>query len=220
MKVLFSSLGKKIQVAFSGILLATFLVFHLMNNLVLFSGPESFNQMVSFLDSIKPLVRIMEAGLTLVLLLHTINALKLTYENRQLRLQGYDVSNTKSSTISSRTMAISGSIILLFIFIHLGYIWWTYQTHNFLYIDETYYDVILRSQLGYLNHTPTAVFYIIAIFFIGFHLKHGYQSSLKTFGVQNLNSGKILYGLGFLFWGLIPFGFILIVISIKLGCIH
>ena len=162
----------------------------------------------------------MEAGLTLVLLLHTINALKLTYENRQLRLQGYDVSNTKSSTISSRTMAISGSIILLFIFIHLGYIWWTYQTHNFLHIDETYYDVILRPQLGYLNHTPTAVFYIIAIFFIGFHLKHGYQSSLKTFGVQNLNSGKILYGLGFLFWGLIPFGFILIVISIKLGCIH
>ena len=117
-------------------------------------------------------------------------------------------------------MAISGSIILLFIFIHLGYIWWTYQTHNFLHINETYYDVILRSQMGYLNHTPTAIFYIIAIFFIGFHLKHGYQSALKTFGIQNVNSGKILYSLGFLFWGIVPFGFILIVISIQIGCIQ
>jgi len=161
----------------------------------------------------------METGLLLILLLHTVNALKLTYENRQLRLQGYKVTNKQASSINSRTMAISGTIVLLFIFIHLSYIWWTYQTHNFYTSQETYYDVILRSDLGYLNHTPTAIFYIIAIFFIGFHLKHGYQSALKTFGIQNFNAGKILYSLGFLFWGIIPFGFILIVVLIQAGCI-
>ena len=52
MKFLFSSLGKKIQIALTGILLATFLIFHLINNLVLFTGKENFNQMVGLLESI------------------------------------------------------------------------------------------------------------------------------------------------------------------------
>tara|TARA_Y100000590_G_scaffold445822_1_gene578475 strand:- start:773 stop:1432 length:660 start_codon:yes stop_codon:yes gene_type:complete len=219
MSLLFSSLGKKLQIAFSGLLLIIFLVFHLGNNLMLFAGAESFNQMVSFLEGIKPIIRVMEVGLALILLLHTINAIKLTYDNKKLRNQGYKKNNYKNSSMQSKTMAISGSIILLFLFIHLGYIWLTYQNHSFN-INETYYDVLLRSDIGYLNHTPTAIFYMIAIFFIGFHLKHGYQSALKTFGIQNVNSGKILYNLGILFWGIIPLGFIIIVLSIKLGLIN
>ena len=186
---------------------------------MLFAGSESFNQMVSFLEGVKPIIRVMEVGLALILLLHTINAIKLTYDNKKLRNQGYKKNNYKNSSMQSKTMAISGSIILLFLFIHLGYIWLTYQNHSFN-INETYYDVLLRSDIGYLNHTPTAIFYMIAIFFIGFHLKHGYQSALKTFGIQNVNSGKILYNLGILFWGIIPLGFIIIVLSIKLGFIN
>ena len=110
-------------------------------------------------------------------------------------------------------------ITLIFILIHLGYIWLTYQKHNF-YVNETYYDVLLRSEPGYLNHTPTAIFYMIAIFFIGFHLKHGYQSALKTFGLLNSKASHVLYSIGFIFWGLIPLGFIIIVLSIQLGFIY
>ena len=56
-----------------------------MNNLVLFSGADSFNQMVGFLESIKPLIRVMEFGLLAILVTHTFNAIKLTYENKMSR---------------------------------------------------------------------------------------------------------------------------------------
>ncbi|MDC1050655.1 succinate dehydrogenase [Candidatus Marinimicrobia bacterium] len=219
MKLLFSTLGKKIQVALSGILLAVFLIFHLMNNLVLFAGEESFNQMVGFLEGIKPIIRVMEFGLLSILLMHTVNALRLTYQNKSLRKINYSKSSQETASLNSRTMAISGSFILIFIFMHLGYIWLTYQMHNFN-LDETYYSVLLRSEFGYLNHTPTAIFYIVSIFFIGFHLKHGYQSALKTLGLTNNRVTRLLYYLGVLFWAIIPLGFIIIILSIQLGIIR
>ena len=103
--------------------------------------------------------------LLLLLCIHTINAFKLTLNNKKLTSTYNRQDYQKFSSLNSRTMAISGSIILIFIIIHLFYIWWTYQTHAFT-LNETYYDVILRNKIGYLNHLPTAIFYVLAIFFI------------------------------------------------------
>ena len=217
MKFLFSSLGKKIQVAITGILLSTFLVFHLINNLVLFTGPDNFNQMVSVLESIKPIIRIMEFGLLVIIVTHVVNAIYLTVSNKRAASNRY-TGSSETSSLNSRTMIISGITILLFFIIHLRYIWYTYQAHLFA-DNETYYDVLLRDELGYLGHTPTAIFYIIAILFIASHLKHGIQSALKTFGFTEDSKWKVLYSGSILFWGLIPFAFIIIVISIQLGII-
>ena len=216
MKSLFSSIGKKIQIAISGILLCVFLVFHLINNLVLFTGKTNFNNMVEFLDSIKPIVRIMEIGFLFILLLHTINAIRLTLINKQKRPTNYLVNaQSTTSTLNSRTMAITGSIILLFLFIHLGYIWYTYQTM----MGHDYFSVLLSKDIGFLGHFPTALFYIISIIIIGFHLYHGFQSSLKTFGILKKSKLGFLYSLSVVFWGIIPAGFIMIIISIQLGII-
>ena len=216
MKLFFSSIGKKLQVAISGILLVVFLVFHLFNNLVLFTGADNFNSMVHFLESIKPIIRVMEFGLLMLLLVHTINAIKLTIDNKKISPKVHGKPKTPTSTINSRTMAVSGSIILVFLFMHLGYIWLTYQSHA-MAVNETYYDVLLRSNFGYLNHPPTAIFYIIAILSIAFHLRHGFQSAVKTFGLLN---SSFVYYLGFIFWGLVPAGFIIIVLSIQIGVIQ
>ena len=221
MKFLFSSLGKKIQIAFSGLLLCVFLLMHLMNNMALFAGPDMFNGMVKTLESIKPLVRVLEVGLLLIFLMHIVNALQLTWYNRQASLkQSTSLTQNQTSTLNSRTMALSGSVILIFFIIHLRYLWYTYQQHLFISENETYYDVILRNQWGYLGHTPTAIFYILAILFIGFHLKHGFQSGLKTFGILPHSQWNILYGLSYLFWAVIPGAFILIVLSIQIGWIN
>jgi len=219
MKFLFSSLGKKIQVAITGILLALFLVFHLINNLVLFTGADNFNQMVSFLEGIKPLIRVMEFGLFIVILVHIINAIYLTISNKRAAATRYSVDASLTSSLNSRTMIISGTTILLFFIIHLKYIWYTYQAHLFD-VGETYYDVLLRNEIGYLGHTPTAVFYIIAILFIASHLKHGIQSALKTFGLAYNSKWSVLYLGSVLFWGFIPLAFIIIVLSIQAGIIN
>ena len=219
MKFLFSSLGKKIQVAITGILLALFLVFHLINNLVLFTGADNFNQMVSFLERIKPLIRVMELGLFVIILVHVINAIYLTISNKRAAATRYNINTSSASSLNSRTMIISGTTILVFFIIHLKYIWYTYQAHLFL-SGETYYDVLLRNEIGYLGHTPTAIFYIIAILLIASHLKHGIQSALKTFGLIDNSKWSILYLGSILFWGLIPFAFIIIVLSIQIGIIN
>tara|TARA_Y100000590_G_scaffold144898_1_gene166574 strand:+ start:1905 stop:2564 length:660 start_codon:yes stop_codon:yes gene_type:complete len=219
MKFIFSSLGRKIQIAITGILLSTFLFFHLLNNLVLFSGPDNFNQMVLFLEGIKPIIRIMEFGLLAIFVIHIINAISLTLSNKKAATKRYNIDASPTSSWSSRTMIVSGSIILLFFIIHLRYIWFTYQAHLFSK-GETYYDVLLRTQAGYLGHTPTAIFYIIAIILISFHLKHGIQSSLKTLGLTENSKWKLLYKSSIVFWGAIPLAFIIIVISIQIGIIN
>ena len=58
-----------------------------------------------------------------------------------------------------------------------GYIWYTYQTM----MGHNYFSVLLSNDIGFLGHFPTALFYIISIIIIGFHLYHGFQSSLKTY---------------------------------------
>tara|TARA_X000001036_G_C20572704_1_gene763329 strand:- start:107 stop:769 length:663 start_codon:yes stop_codon:yes gene_type:complete len=220
MKFLFSSLGKKIQVAFSGLLLCIFLLMHLINNMALFVGPNVFNTMVETLESIKPIIRIMEFGLLGILLLHIVNALQLTWYNKKVSPKQFAQVDASTSTLNSRTMAISGSVILLFLIIHLRYLWYTYQAHLFISIDETYYDVILRNELGYLGHTPTSIFYILSIILIGSHLKHGFQSALKTFGILRKSRWGILYNIAILFWAIIPALFILIIVSIQIGWIN
>ena len=219
MKYIFSSLGKKIQVAITGILLSTFLLFHLINNLALFAGEAVFNQMVSFLESIKPFIRIMEFGLLSIFLIHICNTISLYFSNRRAKTRQRSPLSSETSSANSRNMIISGAIILLFFIIHLRYIWYSYQAHLF-FGPETYYDVILRNQLGYLGHTPTSIFYIISILFIASHLKHGFQSALKTFGFLENSKWKILYQSSIIFWGFIPLAFILIILSIQFKIIH
>ena len=216
MKFLFSSIGQKIQIAVSGALLTFFLFFHLINNLALFYGETTFNNMVLFLESIKPLIRLMEFCLLSILIIHVANALYLVFSNNQAKGKQYKYNaQSEVSSLNSRTMAISGSVILLFFIIHLGYIWYTYQTIE----SHDYYNILLQNKLGFLGHKPTALFYILAIIFISFHLKHGFYSALKTFGIRENTKLGILYNLGLFIWGIIPLGFILIIISIQLGII-
>ena len=215
-----SSIGRKVQIALSGLLLSLFLIFHLSNNLILFLGKNNFNNMVTFLESIKPIIRVMEFGLLFIILIHVINSIILTVKNKQNRPDKYSIYNQgTSSSANSRTMIFSGSIVLLFLIFHLWYIWGTFQSHA-LMINETYYDVLLRSNFGYLNHFWTASFYILAILLIGFHLKHGFESAFKTLGVTKSSNYNLISKIAFIFWGIVPFGFIIIIIAIKMKYIQ
>ena len=215
MKFLFSSIGQKIQIAFSGICLAIFLLFHLFNNVVLFTGSENFNNMVGFLKSIHFLVRILEAGLLFIIILHVINAILSSIKNRKSNNGQYAVA-TDIAPLSSKTMIWSGAVILFFFFIHLRYFWYTFQTMG---KDSNYFQVVLKNEFGFLGHTPTAIFYIISIVLISSHLKHGFMSVFKTLGVSIKYRDQIIKYLAFIFWAIIPSGFILIVIAIQTGII-
>ena len=220
MRFLFSSIGKKIQIAFSGILLCIFLLFHLGNNLTLFLGSNVFNSMVAMLESIKPFIRVMEVSLLGILLLHICNAAYLTKKNQEKLLSKYESGLLNdTSSLNSRTMILSGTAILLFIIFHLSYIWYSYQIHTTGYDNHTYYSILLQNKFGFLGHRLTAILYIIGIILIASHLRHGFQSALKTFGIVKDSKLHFLYNLSALFWGIIPIGFIVIILCIQLGVI-
>ena len=180
MKFLFSTICQKIQIAISGLFLSIFLLFHLFNNLVLFTGSENFNSMVVFLKNIHSLIRVMEFGLLGIVLLHIINAIITSYKNRNSNNGKYAMSANTSSK-NSQTMIWSGMIILFFFIIHLRYYWFTFQN---LDKNANFFDYMLLDKFGFLGHTPTAIIYIIAILLISAHLKHGFLSLFKTFGIS------------------------------------
>ena len=214
-KFFFSSIGQKIQIAFTGLSLAIFLIFHLFNNLVLFTGADNFNKMVQFLKSIHLFVRILEVGLVLIILLHVINAIATTIKNKKANNGKYAV-KTNTAPKSSKTMIRSGMVILFFFIIHLRYYWYTFQNMT---KDADFFAVMLKNEFGFLGHTPTALFYIVAILLISAHLKHGFISVFKTLGVSMKYRDSLIKYLAFVFWAIIPLGFILIIISIQFGII-
>ena len=198
-----TTIGKKLLVASTGLMVCLFLVFHLINNLIIFTGPENFNQLVAALEKIKPLIRIMEILLVIIFFTHIYNSLLLTIESRRSRNDSYIKLSSSSSTIYSRTMFFSGSILFIFIVTHLSTIWFNFQN-----IDDhdKYYYLVTESVYGFGNIFIT-ILYLLSMILLGFHLRHGFQSAFKTLGVQNSKFDKILNVLSIFFWFLIPLGF-------------
>ena len=198
-----STIGKKLLVASTGLMVCLFLVFHLINNLIIFTGPENFNQLVAALEKIKPLIRIMEILLVIIFFTHIYNSLLLTIESRRSRNDSYIKLSSSSSTIYSRTMFFSGSILFIFIVTHLSTIWFNFQN-----IDDhdKYYYLVTESVYGFGNIFIT-ILYLLSMILLGFHLRHGFQSAFKTLGMQNSKFDKILNVVSIFFWFIIPLGF-------------
>ena len=199
-----STIGKKILVATTGLLFCFFLLFHLLNNLVIYTGAENFNFLVASLEKIKPLIRILEVGLATILIVHIYNSVSLSL---QARKSGNITtkSNTKNhnAPLSSRTMLFTGSILFIFIIIHLSTFWFNFQNNH---DHSAYYDIVTSSNLGFGNIFITLL-YLVAMILLGFHLKHGFNSAIQTFGIKNTSIGKILSMVSIVFWLFIPAGF-------------
>ncbi len=199
-----SSIGKKILMASTGILLILFLIVHLVGNLTLYadSTGEWFNAYAGTLGSI-PLIRVIEALLGLLFLLHIIYALRLWYENKKARPVKYAVNaSSKNSTIFSRTMVFTGSTIFIFLVIHLRTFWWG---HNFVGHAEghTLFDLVVES-----FQTPWySIVYIIAMIIMGFHLNHAFQSAMQTFGWRHKKYTPLLETLGTIYAIVMAAGF-------------
>jgi len=198
-----STIGQKLLVAITGLMVCLFLVFHLINNLIIFTGPENFNQLVASLEKIKPLIRIMEILLVIIFFTHIYNSVLLTRDSKRSSSNKYMRLSNRSSTIYSRSMFLSGSILLIFIVTHLSTIWFNFQNiqdHN------EYYYFVTESIYGFGNIFIT-ILYMFSMLLLGFHLRHGFQSAFKTLGIKNSKFEKIINIISVVFWFFIPLGF-------------
>lgn len=178
-----SSIGKKFIMAITGIMLILFLVIHLLNNLLLFLGPEIFNENVARLEAIKPLVRIIEIVIALIFIFHIYNAVKLYFENKKANPQKYAIdASSQNSTFYSRYMTVTGIIILIFLIMHLATFWRSYNFGAHPSDGSHPYFAIIQDAFA---NPFISVFYIIAMLVLGSHLNHAFQSAFQTFGWES-----------------------------------
>jgi succinate dehydrogenase / fumarate reductase cytochrome b subunit len=146
-----SSLGKKLIMALTGLFLCTFLIVHLGGNLLLFcnDGGYSFNMYANFLTHFPP-IEVVAYILYASILVHALYAIILTTKNRKARPVTYAVVNKSPASWSSKNMGLLGSILFLFIVIHMGDFWYKYKFTNTVNFKE------YRTNLATGERTETA----------------------------------------------------------------
>lgn len=214
-----TSIGKKLLVGATGLFLCSFVLVHLAGNVQLLynDGGKGFNTYAAFMGH-NSLIQFIAWGLKIVILLHAIIALQLTFRNRAARPVKYAVNpGNQTSSWFSRQMAIMGSILLIFIIIHLSDFWWKFHygdvpTANYdgVELKNLYLTVQEAFKNGWL-----VILYVIGMIGLSFHLIHGFKSACQTFGLNHKKYNGLLSFLGVWLFGIaIPVGFALIPVVI------
>jgi succinate dehydrogenase / fumarate reductase cytochrome b subunit len=207
-----SSIGRKILMAVSGLILIGFVIGHLVGNLQVFQDPDHINGYAEFLRKTGPLLWVARAIIIAAVLVHVWAATVLSLENKAARPEGYGVQHTIRATLASRTMKWTGLVVLAFLLYHLAHFTWgaaqtatfkdnlpeytmqhEYRVAGFPVIDAgtKVHDVHSMMILGFQN-VIVSLFYIVAVGLLAFHLLHGFDSMFQTLG---LRSGRWSTGL-------------------------
>jgi succinate dehydrogenase / fumarate reductase cytochrome b subunit len=151
-----SSLGKKLIMALTGLFLCTFLIVHLGGNLLLFKddGGYGFNLYANFLTHFPP-IEVVAYLLYLSILVHAVYALVLTIQNRRARPVGYAAINKSPATWSSKNMGLLGSILFLFIVIHMSDFWFNYKYSDKMGFKE-YRTDLATDKTTSVDYLPTS----------------------------------------------------------------
>jgi succinate dehydrogenase / fumarate reductase, cytochrome b subunit len=215
-QVFTSSVGKKLVMAFTGIFLILFLIVHAGLNACIWAndGGVMFNKGAHFMGS-NVVPRILEIGLFLGLILHIVQGLMLELDNRKKRSVGYAVAYSDGSKWYSRSMGILGTLILLFLVLHMSDFWFPNRSHqNFMLGEEIDLYAKMRETFSELW---VVIVYVLGCLSLGYHLAHGFQSAFRTVGVHNRKYNLMLVSLGLGFSVVITIVFALMPLSFYLG---
>ena len=178
-----SSIGRKMTVAVTGLVLFVFVIFHMLGNLQIFLGPDALNDYARHLDETPFLLWPARVFLLCALLIHISLSLKLANENRKARPVRYVYEDTVQASRASRTMVITGLLVFFFIVYHLLHFTFGVTNPEFSHgvdskgREDVYSMVVFSFQNGWISGT-----YILAMFFLYLHLSHGAASVFQTLG--------------------------------------
>ncbi len=212
-KFLTSSVGKKLIMSLTGLFLIIFLLVHLIGNLQLLAddGGESFNMYAKFMTS-NPLIKMTSYGLYFFILLHAIQGLLIWSKNRASGGSKRYSGGRPLSTWAGRNMAGLGTVILVFILLHMWQFWFQYKWGEVA--SATYDGVEVRDLYEVVRHAfqnvGFVIFYVISMIVIAFHLHHGFQSAFQSLGLNHQKYTPAIKAIGTAYSILIPLGFAVI----------
>ena len=216
-----SSVGRKMIVAVTGVILLLFVVGHLLGNLQIYIGPEWINAYSQHLRDLGPLLWMIRAFLLASVTLHIYFTIQLAIENRRARPDAYRDRNYVKASWASRHMVVSGLVVLAFIIFHLLH--FTARKFNpqfpLLKLDPlNRYDVYSMMVYGFQNVYASA-FYIVGLFLLTLHLTHGSSSFFQSLGFNNQRlTPKLAVG-GRIFAWLLFIGYASIPLAVLFGLI-
>ena len=222
-----SSIGKKFVVGITGLFLILFLVVHcFINGMIVFSdNGETFNHWASFMGT-NWIIRVVEIGLFAGLILHIVQGLVLWAQNRNVRPIKYsEIKPPSNNRWYSRSMGLLGTLILIFLIVHL-YHFWTPSRFGGMFGIHTLEETTLGTYNGQVVHNLYAemlivfqnpwivILYVLGMISLAWHLLHGFQSSFQTFGINHKKYTPIIRGLGVAFSIIVPLLFALMPVAI------
>lgn len=188
-----STVGTKVVVAVTGLMLLGFTLFHMLGNLQVFLGAEEMNAYAEFLH--KPEIHWTgRIGIFGAIALHVMGTLKLVRQTANARPEGYRTWTAQASTVYSRTMKFTGPIILVFFVLHLLNLTTGAELGIALHPDYQAVDGVPKAWenlTSLLGNPLWAVFYIVANLALASHLWHGAFSMAKTLGLSGLRQLRL-----------------------------
>jgi len=207
-----STIGKKVAMAISGILLVGFLVTHVVSNLAIFTDPGHLDAWGRFLRSTGPLLLVARVGLVVLAVIHVVAALQLTARDRAARPEAYAATAGKGSRWVALGMRLGGFILLAFLFIHLANLTWGNWHPSFVHGAVGQNVLVL-----FTAWHGVALFYVVAMAALGLHLAHGTWSFFQTMGLNHPKWNGLRRGLAILTAIGIAGGFAAIPLAIWMG---
>jgi succinate dehydrogenase cytochrome b subunit len=216
-----SSVGKKMTVAITGVILILFVTGHLLGNLQIFLGPDWINGYSEHLRNLGPLLWAIRLFLLASVIVHIWLTIRLAIENRRARPDAYVDRHYVKADFASRHMLMSGVIVLAFIIYHLAHftVRITDSRFGLLKADPLgHYDVYSMMVYGFQNYFVSA-FYVLGLFLLALHLSHGSSSFFQSLGLNDKKMTPRLARGGRIFAWLLFAGYTSIPVAILLGFI-
>lgn len=211
-----STVGRKILMAVTGLLLVGFISIHLLGNLTIFAGNEAINIYAAGLHSMPPVVWIFRLVILVLFAIHITFGIQLTLENSAATPEQYAIQVTQKTTFAAKSMIYTGLIVLAFILYHL-----LHFTMHVVHTDAIEpYNQLVNGRHNVFAMVGTSfqsafvsIAYAIAIIALAFHLTHGLQSFIQTLGWNNGPSQDKVVAIG----KLVAIGYGVLYVAIPLA---
>ncbi|MBT6175860.1 MAG: succinate dehydrogenase cytochrome b subunit [Deltaproteobacteria bacterium] len=196
-----SSIGAKVVMGVTGVMLIGFVIMHMVGNLQVFLGPETLNAYGKMLHDLGGLLWVARFGLIGAVVLHIASGLRLASLNKAARPVRYVHETTVQASFASRYMKMSGIVVLAFVVYHLlhftlggatpDHTGLTTQLADGTEVKDIYKMVVL----GFQQPAVSAA-YIIAMVLLGLHLNHGATSLFQSLGLRNAKYNTLIDKVG------------------------
>lgn len=219
-QVFTSSIGRKLVMGFTGIFLILFLIIHVALNACIWAndGGKMFLAGAHFMGGTW-VPRILEIGLMAGFVLHIVQGYMLTVSNKSKRSAGYAVNyGNEGSKWYSRSMGLLGTLILLFLIMHLAHFWIPNRSHQGWLLGEEI-DLYQKMKTEF-SILWVVIAYVAGCISLAYHLAHGFKSAFRTVGVHNARYFSMIKTIGYAFAIIVPLMFAMMPVSFYLGWIE